>query len=253
MVDKMPTGILVDGAYFIKRYREIEPEHAYDAGHAAECVYRWAIAHLQQTWNGANFVRDLYRIFFYDCPPLVKKLHNPISKRVISFGDSDEANFRRALHAELQQKRKVALRLGHLSSDTSWTIKPARIEDLLKRRLRVDDLTEDDVRVVTRQKGVDMRIGLDVSSLAFKRQVRQIVLIAGDADFIPAAKLARREGVDFILDPMWQHVPKGLQEHVDGVRSTCPRPDRKARLAERDSVAHSWRWPRSVDFDPVPT
>jgi uncharacterized LabA/DUF88 family protein len=32
--------------------------------------------------------------------------------------------------------------------------------------------------------------------------VQQIVLISGDEDFVPALKLARREGIDFILDPM---------------------------------------------------
>nr|WP_243735402.1 NYN domain-containing protein [Xanthomonas oryzae] len=47
-----------------------------------------------------------------------------------------------------------------------------------------------------------MRIGIDISSLALKHQVDQIVLFAGDADFVPAAKLARREGIDFVLDPM---------------------------------------------------
>ncbi|MFN7923487.1 MAG: NYN domain-containing protein [Bryobacteraceae bacterium] len=75
-----------------------------------------------------------------------------------------------------------------------------------------------------RQKGVDMRIGLDIAALSFKRQVDQIVLIAGDYDFVPAAKLARREGIDFILDPMWQEVPEDLHEHTDGLRSTCPPP-----------------------------
>ena len=44
------------------------------------------------------------------------------------------------------------------------------------------------------------------------------------ADFVPAAKLARREGIDFVLDPMWRQVPPGLNEHIDGLRSTCPRP-----------------------------
>ncbi len=69
-----------------------------------------------------------------------------------------------------------------------------------------------------------MRIGIDIASLTLKKQVDQIVLIAGDADFIPAAKLARREGVDFILDPMWQSVPPGLNEHIGGLRTTCARP-----------------------------
>lgn len=52
------------------------------------------------------------------------------------------------------------------------------------------------------QKGVDMKIGLDIASLAYKKQVDQIVLISGDSDFVSAAKLARREGIDFILDPL---------------------------------------------------
>ena len=67
-------------------------------------------------------------------------------------------------------------------------------------------------------------MGLDIASLAFKRQVDQIVLIAGDSDFVPAAKLARREGIDFILDPMWQPIHEDLHEHIDGLRSTCPQP-----------------------------
>nr|WP_232309505.1 NYN domain-containing protein [Luteibacter yeojuensis] len=75
-----------------------------------------------------------------------------------------------------------------------------------------------------------MRIGIDVSALAFKRCVDQIVLIAGDADFVPAAKQARREGIDFVLDPLWAHIPDGLQEHVDGLRTTCPRPAERVLL-----------------------
>ncbi len=69
-----------------------------------------------------------------------------------------------------------------------------------------------------------MRIGLDIASVAYKKQVDQIVLVAGDADFVPAAKLARREGIDFILDPMWNPIPSDLHEHIDGLRSTSPRP-----------------------------
>ncbi|MEL7197416.1 MAG: NYN domain-containing protein [Pseudomonadota bacterium] len=55
--------------------------------------------------------------------------------------------------------------------------------------------------------------------MAFKHQVDQIVLVAADADFVPAAKLARREGIDVILDKMGdQRAAKDLIDHVDGVR-----------------------------------
>lgn len=69
-----------------------------------------------------------------------------------------------------------------------------------------------------------MRIGLDIASLAYKRLVDQIVLIAGDSDFVPAAKHARREGIDFILDPMWHTIKPSLNEHIDGLRSCTNKP-----------------------------
>lgn len=75
-----------------------------------------------------------------------------------------------------------------------------------------------------RQKGVDIKIGIDITSLALKRMVEKIVLVSGDADFIPAAKLARREGIDFVLDPMWGQIQPGLNEHIDGLTSKCPKP-----------------------------
>ncbi|TAM39158.1 MAG: NYN domain-containing protein [Burkholderiaceae bacterium] len=228
----MPTAILIDGAYFIKRFRSIEPHNAFNATRAAEFAFRCAISHLVEVigrggTNGHQPIKrkhDLYRIFFYDCPPLDKKLQNPITKKGVDFSKSQEAIFRLALHNLLREKRKVALRLGHLSGDTPWTIKPHAIQDLLKGKRKLEELVEHDVVPNVRQKGVDMRIGIDISSLAIKKQVDQIVLIAGDADFVPAAKLARREGVDFILDPMWQAIPAGLNEHIDGLRSTCARP-----------------------------
>ena len=46
-----------------------------------------------------------------------------------------------------------------------------------------------------RQKGVDMRIGLDIANITGKKLCSKIILISGDADMIPAMKIARKEGV----------------------------------------------------------
>ncbi|RBJ79409.1 NYN domain-containing protein [Xanthomonas oryzae pv. oryzae] len=225
----MPTAILIDGAYFIKRFRSIEPHNSMDPQRAADVAHRWAVAHLT-TANKPK--RELYRIFFYDCAPLEKKMHYPVTKRAVDFAKSPEAVFRRKLHDLLRRKRKVALRLGHLSPQVGWTVSQAKLDDILKQKLKVEDLLEDDFLPAVRQKGVDMRIGIDISSLALKHQVDQIVLFAGDADFVPAAKLARREGIDFMLDPMWSSVADGLLEHIDGMRSVCPRPIPRKPKAE---------------------
>lgn len=64
-----------------------------------------------------------------------------------------------------------------------------------------------------------MKIGLDIASLAYKKLVDQIVLISGDSDFVPAAKLARVEGIDFIVDSMGMKINDNLLEHIDGLRS----------------------------------
>ena len=121
---------------------------------------------------------------------------------------------------ELKKKRKVALRLGELSDGTAnFNLTPEVTKALCTGKKALSDLTENDFVFDVKQKGVDMKIGLDIASMAYKRQVNQIILIAGDSDFVPAAKLARREGLDFILDPMGSSIKDNLFEHIDGLKS----------------------------------
>jgi len=126
---------------------------------------------------------------------------------------------------ELKHQRKVALRLGTTKDHGEWIIRPSVTKELLNGRLSLSDLTEKDIKYDMKQKGVDMKIGLDIASLSYKKLVDRIVLISGDSDFVPAAKVARREGIDVVLDPMWNHVEPSLFEHIDGLRSTAPHPD----------------------------
>ena len=98
--------------------------------------------------------------------------------------------------------------------------------------ISLEDVQENDFTLSMSQKGVDMKIGIDISSLAYKKQVDQIILISGDSDFVPAEKLARREGIDFILDPMWANIKDSLSEHSDGIHSNW---QKKARM-ERANI-----------------
>lgn len=121
---------------------------------------------------------------------------------------------------ELTKKRKVALRLGNIDEGSATYVLTERAtKDIVLRKRTVEELTERDFVASIKQKGVDMKIGMDIASLAYKRQVSQIVLIAGDADFVPAAKLARREGIDFVLDPLGHAIKDDLFEYIDGKRS----------------------------------
>lgn len=98
-------------------------------------------------------------------------------------------------------------------------LKPGVEQAILEGRKTVAQLTRQDLKLDMGQKGVDMRLGLDLVSLALKRLVDQVVVITGDSDFVPAIKIARTEGVEVILDPMGQHIADDLQEHIDRIRT----------------------------------
>ena len=125
----------------------------------------------------------------------------------------------------LKNKRKFALRLGKLApkhEKIDYTLSPRTLKKLCNGTQNLSDLTEKDFILSIEQKGVDIKIGIDIASLAYKKQVDRIVLISGDSDFVPAAKLARREGIDFIVDPLFNHIPDDLLEHIDGLRTCTP-------------------------------
>ena len=215
------TGILVDGAFFVKRYRSIKRIKSLNPQKTANDLWEMCLKHLTQAKN-ENY--DLYRIFYYDCLPYDKKQHNPLTKKAIDFSKTTQYKFQIDFFAELKKKRKVALRLGVLEDRKRWIIKPQITKDLLNKKIKIDELEEDDVLFDFIQKRVDIKIGLDIASMALKKQVQQIILISGDSDFVPAAKLARREGIDFILDPMWNPIKPHLFEHIDGLISKIERP-----------------------------
>jgi uncharacterized LabA/DUF88 family protein len=96
-----------------------------------------------------------------------------------------------------------------------------------------DHLTDEDFSPDVQNKGIEMRMGVDMATLAYKRQVQQVVLITGDGAFTGGAELLRHEGIDVVLDPMWQNIPEELFAYIDGLRSTCPPPDRAAEFLSR--------------------
>jgi uncharacterized protein (TIGR00288 family) len=216
------TAFLVDGGFFLARYRKVWSDRdPNDARTVAKTVFGMALEHLKALDRPRE---ALYRIFFYDCPPLDRVLVKPVSGDSLDFGRTGAAAFRRDLHDQLRRQRKMALRLGRLAERGEWQLKRSAFQQLREGTLQWNALGDEHFEPDMRQTQVDMKIGIDIAALAYKKQVDQIILVAGDADFIPAAKLARYEGIDFILDPMWQGIAPDLHEHIDGLQSVCPRP-----------------------------
>lgn len=208
------VAILVDGGFY--RWRAYSLFGDKSPKDRADELFSYCLAHLYSKRKEEN---ELYRIFYYDCEPADKLVYNPISKKNINLKNSETYKWTTAFLEELKKKRKVALRLGKLSVHNAFTLPNQTIKDLANGKKLWSDITADDVKLNIEQKGVDMRVGVDIASLAFKQQVNQIILISGDSDFVPAAKLARREGIDFIIDAMEAHIADDLFEHIDGLKS----------------------------------
>lgn len=211
------VAILIDGGFFLKRLHTMtDPVNCENVDYIIKMIRTLCFNH------ASRLNQQIYRVFFYDCPPFEKGLHNPLTKKFIDFKKQPQYKFKIDLFNKLKNLRKMALRLGCLNDNSicRWQIIPQKVNDLLHGKIKFEDLDpEKDIVPNLRQKQVDMKIGVDITSMVLKKQVSTIVLVAGDGDFVPASKLARREGVDFILDPMWAHINPDLNEHIDGIYS----------------------------------
>lgn len=267
-------AVLIDGGFFLKRLpKVVEPKFRDSPDAVADTARILCKRHVQRligeprSAQESRWLDHVYRLFYYDASPYEGVSHHPVLNRRISFGTTDQAGFRRELFNALRRKRKFALRLGKVVKEGDWQISSRLTKQLLKtgewlsilddylhaRDVPPPPLSEDrsrefekliaawrsldagNVVLGLRQKGVDMRIGLDIASLALKRQADTIILVTGDSDFVPAAKFARREGVEFILDPMRQSISDDLFEHIDGLVSPLQRDAPADRDASDDS------------------
>ena len=225
---------LIDGGFFLKRLPHVCHDiDALNPDDVVKALEEMVLSHLKQlskVYGSSNPYQHLYRCFYYDALPYAAKAHLPVSKKAIDYARSEVAEFRKKLFAELRGRPNVALRLGHVGKprERAWVLKPDPQGRLLKGDMVAADLKDSDFSLDLRQKGVDMRIGLDIATITLKKQANVIILVSGDSDFVPAAKLARREGVTVILDPLWQNVAADLSEHIDWLRSGLPRPQRSS-------------------------
>lgn len=219
------TAILVDGGFYQKRAYSLFGKKS--PKERADELLSYCHRHLKtRDEYGRKCSNYLYRIFYYDCPPSAKQVFHPLTQKTIDLEKSELYSWTNDFFRCLSSKRKVALRLGELQENNiTYNLKPDITKKLCQNIITISDLKETDFILDIKQKGVDMRIGIDISSLAQKKQVDQIVLISGDSDFVPAAKYARREGIDFILDPMWQNVKSDLNLHIDGLKQRTNKPN----------------------------
>ncbi len=204
-------AILIDGGWFCKALGKI-----------LKLPNGWPTP--DQLYKNALAVKkadeEIFRIFYYDCEPFGHKVKNPIDKSEIDYGVSAANKARNHFFFELGQKDLIALRRGDLKA-RGWQLKNEYKKTLMDGNPAAA-LKANDIYLRFEQKGVDMRIGIDVATLSLKKLVDRIILFSGDQDMIPAMKLARREGVQVFLLSVSNSSPWKLKhtivEYSDGVR-----------------------------------
>jgi len=163
---------------------------------------------------------DLHRIYWYDAPPLESTARRPLRGGRVSFGATRLALSSKALFRDLATLPYVSMRWGELVL-RGWRIRRGN----LPGDEATVTLTADDIEPNIQQKGVDMRIGLDIASLTLKGHAQLIVLVSSDSDFIPAMKFARREGAQLFLVTLGHGVRPEMIEHADLLLDLTPTAD----------------------------
>lgn len=205
-------ALLMDGGYVIKRLQRIE-------GRFPDSV---AVRDLASQLTSARKPSNLYRVFFYHADPYRDPQRHPLTGEQIEFGSTGPARTHDRLLRELEATEDFAVRRGELRF-RGWRLRFA-VEKALSsngdRMISARDFAPD-----LTQKGVDMRIGLDIAALALKRLVETVVLVTGDADMIPAMRFARREGLRVGLCALgFEGIRRELRAHADFMINWKPKP-----------------------------
>ena len=200
MKDKM--AILVDGSFIRFKLQQAYRRHI-DARDVADVTEKLAEAQRD--------THDLYRVFYYDARPYNGNLTHPISGESREFGQTGKASHMRQFFFELESSPFFAMRMGELLPQ-GW-----RLNAQAERQLSDTNATlrRDDILPNLKQKGVEMRIGLDVADISCRGLVQALLIITGGADFVSAMKYARRQGLQVMLYAFDQHVSNQLRAHSD--------------------------------------
>ena len=144
---------------------------------------------------------DIFRILYYDCAMYSGTVKLPVSGNAFEFTSNDNW-----LHA-LSRKDLFAVRRGVLKFRG---YKPR------KTPVGPTTLTDNDFTPDFEQKGVDMRIGLDIAAYSANHAVDRIILVSGDTDCVPALKYGRRAGLQTVLvEPPTMKLASELLAHAD--------------------------------------
>lgn len=185
--------LLVDGGYMRAQARRANPPRPFDAALVVDLSNRCV----------DPATEELHRVLYYDCPEYSGTVQLPISRTPHTFAGAD------ALLRDLAARDFFAVREGSLRF-RGWDRKGAAAG------AQGAPPTDADFKPKFVQKGIDMRIGLDIATYAASDRIDRLGLVSADTDLVPALKHARRAGLQVtVYELPGQRLHRDLVEHAD--------------------------------------
>jgi len=113
--------------------------------------------------------KDLLRAYYYNCLPYQS---TPPSSE-----ESERFSKKEKFFAYLRRLPRISVKLGKLAYRG----------------------IDNEGKKLFEQKGIDTLLSIDMVNLASTRQVSDVILLAGDSDYIPAIEVTKTHGVGVIL------------------------------------------------------
>ncbi len=195
----MRTALLIDGGHLRAACKKTEKEYT------QEFINDFAYKCFTEE-------EDVYRIFYYDAPRSDGVIKGPIS------GEEQQLKSNLWWFEKLASYDRFAVRLGRVAN-RGWELKKDKFHKKEKR-----ELTDGHFRPIFEQKGVDMRIGLDIATLASQPDIKRIILVSNDSDMEPALKHGRIRGLETVIIKITGagiRYRKSLDHHADITRSVA--------------------------------
>ena len=193
-MQKLKAAVLIDGGFLRviakKSHKNYDPDFIEKFAHL--CV---------------SADESIFRILYYDCAMYSGTVRLPVSGTAQLFTANDAW-----LHA-LSHKDLFAVRRGVLKF-RGFKPKKTPVPSAI--------LTDADFEPIFEQKGVDMRIGLDIAAYSGNHSVDRIILVSADTDCVPALKYGRKAGLQTVLiDPPKATLAPEMLAHVDFRRTVA--------------------------------
>lgn len=196
---------MIDGGFFKKKFQDKNiniRKTILNAKHIVEFTKSIQEKHAKNN--------NLLRIYYYDCPPAKGIYNYPISKNEYNLENTKAFKNGTQLLKDLKRSDHFAVREGILKI-SGWKLK----YDLKPNKVGKGTFEDKDYAINMQQKGVDVKIGIDMAWISFNKISDKILFVTGDSDFIPAIKMARRNGIQVFLLTLNHGVLDDLKENVD--------------------------------------